>query len=170
MSTATSPCLADARAHGAARAFHRDLTAERRVSRVQERGDTARAVAALLDFGAVGVEYPVEDARSIVARGFEHQGLIEADAGVPIRERAQGPRIDGAAGKSGRRVEYKKIVAEALHLRELDAHGGSIAEAPFGRELALRGKCGQKGLRIAPASLSLGENNDGGKICATSWY
>ena len=57
-----------------------------------------------------------------VARGFEHQRLIESDAQVAVGEGAHRVRIDGRGG-GFRGVENDEIVSQSLHLRELDAHG-----------------------------------------------
>jgi CDP-4-dehydro-6-deoxyglucose reductase len=69
-----------------------------------------------------------------VAWRFEHEGLIEADARVPIGERTHPAGIHGGAGESGGGVEDEKIVCKALHLHELDAHAASIADAINRRE------------------------------------
>jgi hypothetical protein len=86
---------------------------------VQQRRDTARAVAALLDLGAVGIEHSIEHAAPGRA-GLEHQRLIEADAGMPVGEGAQFVRVQVGLGGGG--VEYQEIVAQPLHLQKLDAH------------------------------------------------
>ena len=49
--------------------------------------DAARAVAALLDLGAVGVEDAVVDVGAGAARRLEHQRLVEADAGAAVARR-----------------------------------------------------------------------------------
>jgi ribosomal protein S12 methylthiotransferase len=84
----------------------------------QEAGDAASAVAALLDFTAVGIEDPVVGGGSLTPRRLEHERLVEADAGVAIRE-APNRRCIGSA--AGRGVEQDEVVAEPVHLRELHA-------------------------------------------------
>ena len=81
-----------------------------RSARIQERGDAACAVAALLHFASVGVEDPIEHAIARIARRFEHECLVEADAGAPIGQRTHPAGIDGRAGEPGGRVEDEKIV------------------------------------------------------------
>jgi hypothetical protein len=76
-------------------------------------------VAALFDFRAVGIEDPIEHATVCVTRSFQHQRLIEADAGMPVGEGAQLARVQWTAGGG---VEYQEIVAQPLHLQKLDAH------------------------------------------------
>ena len=86
---------------------------------VQERGDAARTVAALLDLHAVSVEDAVEHPGIGPAGRGEHQGLIEPDAGVPLGE---GPQLRGRRVPVRGRLEDHEVVAEAVHLREVDAH------------------------------------------------
>ena len=54
---------------------------------MHERGDAARAVAALLHLAAVGVEDAVEHGVSGAARRLEHQRLVETDAGMAVGKR-----------------------------------------------------------------------------------
>ncbi len=122
MSTATEPSVADACAHRPAHAAHEQIAAQLGRARIQERRDTARAVAALFHLAAVGIENAIEHAAGRVARRFQHQGLIEADAGVTVGEGAQPVRVPWR--RRGGSVEYQEIVAKALHLHELDAHAG----------------------------------------------
>src|SRR5688572_239244 len=53
-------------------------------------GDAAGAVGALFDLGAVGIEDAVEDVGARGTRRRQCQRLVEADAGVAVRETAQG--------------------------------------------------------------------------------
>jgi len=48
--------------------------------------------------------------------------LVKADTGVPIREPAQ--QLGPQQGLVGGRIEYSEIVADPVHLREIDAHCG----------------------------------------------
>src|SRR6185437_17067268 len=85
-----------------------------------ERRDAPRAVAALLDFAPVGIEDSVGEARARLPRRLEYERLIETDPAAPLGE----PPQRGGRGRSARRrVEYDEVVAEAVHLREVDAHG-----------------------------------------------
>src|SRR5881227_3405249 len=96
---------------------------------LEERRHAARAVAALLDLVAVTVEDPVEDGGARAPRALQHQRLVEADAGAALPEPAQQPRSE--QGLIGGRIEDDEIVADPVHLREIDAHcGQSIAETP----------------------------------------
>src|SRR5438132_3935254 len=85
--------------------------------------------AALLDLVAVTVEDPVEDGGALAPRALQHQRLVEADAGAALPEPAQQPRSE--QGLIGGRIEDDEIVADPVHLGEIDAHcGQSIAETP----------------------------------------
>jgi hypothetical protein len=62
--------------------------------------------------------------RAICApRRIEQQRLVEADPGAPIRQGAQSRRIEEGIGDW--RVENDEVVADSVHLRELDAHCGT---------------------------------------------
>jgi len=89
---------------------------------VQQGGDAARAVPALLDLVA-GVEDAVEDGAVRALRGREHQCLIEADAGAARGETAQSPWREHR--RISRRIEDDEVVADPVHLREIDAHPGA---------------------------------------------
>jgi CDP-4-dehydro-6-deoxyglucose reductase len=115
--------FAYARVDGPAWAAHRDFAPERRGTRIQQRGDATGAIAALLDLGAIGVKNTVKDASARIAGRFEHQRLIETDPGMPVRDRAQRGTIDALIVCRHLRVEDEEIVAETLHLHELDPHG-----------------------------------------------
>ena len=110
----------DARAHEPGRTVEGEHAVAAGAALVQERGNATRAVAALLDLVAVGVENPVEHRRRGAPRPLQHQRLVKADAGAPIRETAQqlGPQHRLVGG----RIEHDKIVAHPVHLREIDAH------------------------------------------------
>jgi hypothetical protein len=70
----------------------------------------------------VGVENAIEHATVRFARRFQQQGLIEADSRVPVRQRTQFVRIDGMTRRL-RGIEHQEIVAQTLHLQEIEAHG-----------------------------------------------
>ncbi len=82
--------------HQAARAVEHELARVRALALLDDAGDAARAVAALLHLAAVGVEDPVIDRGARLARGLEHQRLVEADAGEPVGEAAEGAGGRGA--------------------------------------------------------------------------
>jgi len=98
-------------------AVEHDFTVAHAAARMQERGDAANAVAALLHFAAVGVEDAVIEIGVGAARRLDLQDLVAAHAEVPVGDRAQLLRLerDRLLG----RVEHHEIVAEAVHLREL---------------------------------------------------
>src|SRR5580692_11930331 len=96
------------------------------------RSDTAHAIAALLDLAAVGIEDPVESTARGIAGSFDHQRLIEADAGAPVRERAQRDGIEAGLWRRGWRVEDEEIVAETLHLHKLDPHAAEHSRSVIG--------------------------------------
>jgi hypothetical protein len=87
---------------------------------MEQRGDTARPVSALLDLGTVGVEYSVEHHRVGSPGWLEDQRLVEANALMPIPEVSQ--LVGVQHGLPGGRIEYDKVVARAMHLREIEAH------------------------------------------------
>jgi hypothetical protein len=112
--------VAHPRPHLSGRALQRQLSAEFRMPRIHQSRYATRAVAALFDLRAVRIEYPVVDPALPIAGRLEHQCLIETDAGMSIRERAEAI----CAGSSRRgRIEYQEVVAETLHLQKLEAHG-----------------------------------------------
>ena len=77
---------------------------------------TARAIAALLHFAAVGIEYPVAKIHIGTRRFVDQQNLIAADAEMSIRDITQLRRreIDGLVN----RVEHDKVIAQAVHFGE----------------------------------------------------
>ena len=89
---------------------------------IQKRGNTAHAVSALFDFRAVRIEDAIEGGGTGLPRLLQHQRLIEAYAGVARRQAP--PELPRWQKRAGGRVEYDEVVAEAMHLREIDAHGG----------------------------------------------
>ena len=91
-----------------------------RGTRRDEPRDAARAVAALLDLGAVGIEDSVVDVRAGATWRFEDQRLVEPDAGAPVRQAAQSGGRGHLLGAAG--VEDDEVVAESMHLREGEAH------------------------------------------------
>ena len=133
----------------------RSRPSSRRAS-VQQSRDTARAIAALFDLRAVGIENPIEHAALRVARRFQHQRLIEADARMPIGEGAQPARVQWGAG-GGRRIPKNRCPAPASSKTRC-AWLKSIADAPI---------CRERGLRNVTLEFYLTENNKVGELCAT---
>ncbi len=76
---------------------------------VDQGGDAASAIAALLDLYSVGVEYAVEHLGARTPRGFQHQGLIEPYARMPVCEPPQ--LVGGGKVGAGRHLEHDKVVA-----------------------------------------------------------
>ena len=87
---------------------------------MDEAREAARAVAALLGFAAVDVEDAVAEIRFRVIRGFDHEQLIEPYAGMAISEIANPLRAQLDALRH--RVHDHEVVAQPVHLRELDGH------------------------------------------------
>ena len=82
----------------------------------------ARAVAALFDFTAIGIENTVAEI-GIRPRGlFDDQNLVAADAEMPVGDEPRLWRpwheslVDG--------VEHDKVIARALHFGKADFHEG----------------------------------------------
>jgi hypothetical protein len=63
-----------------------DLVLAGQAPGVRELHEAARAVAALLDLAAVGVDDAVAEVVGGVARLFHHQQLVAADAEMPVGE------------------------------------------------------------------------------------
>src|SRR6185295_9599804 len=85
-----------------------------------ELDEAARAVAALLDFAAVGVEDAIAEVDALLRRPLDDQQLVEADAEVPVGERAD--LLAAEREVLLRRVDDDEIVARALHLGERQLH------------------------------------------------
>ena len=87
---------------------------------MREADETARAVAALLDLTAVGVENPVAEIDIGAIRLFDEQNLIAAHAEMPVAEMAQLFCIEG--DRLANAVDHDEVVPQPLHFREFDAH------------------------------------------------
>ena len=83
-------------------------------------GHAARAVAAVSDLAAVGIEDPIAGRDAVTLRRLEQEDLIAADAEPPIGQPAHlcGVDIDGM----GQTIQQHEVVAEAVHLGERDLH------------------------------------------------
>ena len=87
---------------------------------MHEAHEAARAVAALLDLAAVGVEDAVAEV-DVGAAGFlDQQDLVAADAEMAVGDAAAlfGRERDGLADA----VEHDEVVAEAVHFGEFQFH------------------------------------------------
>ncbi len=94
---------------------------------MDEGRDAPGTVATLLHLGAVGIEDAIEHGGVRPARRFQDEGLVETDAGMPVRQSSQ--RLAGGEGGAGRCLEDDEVVAHPVHLREVDAHGERITES-----------------------------------------
>ncbi len=115
---------------------------------MDEAHEAARAVAALLDLAAIGIEDAVAEIDAGRRRTFDHQDLVATDAKVAVGEKARLGRRRHEVLVDG--VEHDKVVAEAVHFGEADSHGRSIrrvASADFwqlrGQWRLFRGAAGQ---------------------------
>ena len=102
------------------RAVHAQRPAARPAAPPQEFGDAARPVAALLDLAAVGIEDAVVDRGARPGRRLQHQRLVEADAGVAVGQPSPGGGV--GQGRRVRRIHDDEVVAESVHLGEVEAH------------------------------------------------
>ena len=84
MSTETLVGPRDPSTNEAGGAVHGDGVGSARDPAGEEGGDTPRAVPTLFDLDAVRVEDAVENRRIVATGWLEHQGLIEADSGMPV--------------------------------------------------------------------------------------
>jgi hypothetical protein len=108
---------------------------------VHELHEAARAVAALLDLAAVGVEDAVAEVRVRAARALDHQDLVAADAEVAIGDFAD--LLSGKRKRLIRAIDDDEVVPRPLHLGEGELH-------------ALRDSCTQAKMRSIAASSSSG--------------
>ena len=82
-------------------------------------GDAARAVAALLDLAAVGIEDPVMSGRARHAWWLEHQRLVETDAGVPVGQLAPLRRHWAAAPSAGASITRKSLPRPCIFVKAM---------------------------------------------------
>jgi hypothetical protein len=108
------------------RTIHRDRTRRHPSAPMEQSRDATRPVAALFDFDAVGVEYPIENCGIPPPGRLEDQRLVIPYAGMPVREAPE--LLAGRHGLSGGRIEHDKVVTRSMHLREIDAHSYRITE------------------------------------------
>jgi hypothetical protein len=95
---------------------------------MDEAHEAARAVAALLDLAAVGIEDAVAEIDARRRRALDDQDLVAADAEMAVGEKARLGRRRHEVLADG--VEHDEIVAEAVHFGEADAHRRGYAVPP----------------------------------------
>ena len=84
-------------------------------------GKAARAIAALLDLGTVGVVDDVFEIDACCGRRPHGQDLVGTDAKMAVAQEAVMAR--GQAQSATGLVEHDKVVAGPLHFGERNAHG-----------------------------------------------
>jgi hypothetical protein len=91
---------------------------------MDEAHEAARAVAALLDLAAVGVEDAVAEIDARRRAALDDQDLVAADAEMAVGEKARlGRRRHEVLAD---RVEHDEIVAEAMHFGKTNTHRARI--------------------------------------------
>src|SRR6185437_12240163 len=85
----------------------------------EERADAAGTIAALLHLHAIGVEDAVVHGGVGSPGRLQDERLVEPDAGVAVREAADERAVERGAGGG---IEHGEVVAEPVHLGELEAH------------------------------------------------
>ena len=102
------------------RGADRDLAVARQPPVIHETGKAARAIAALFDLAAIGIEDAVVELCIGVARSFDQQYLVAADTEPPVGEGAQLGFVEHHLLTG--RVEHDEIVAQAMHFGEIQDH------------------------------------------------
>ena len=92
--------------------------------------EAARAVAAMLDFLAVGVEDAVVEVGAGRARRLDQQNLVAADAEMAIGERARVLGVERDRLTHG--IEHDEIVSHTLHFGESQPHQRAKSNASTG--------------------------------------
>lgn len=87
-------------------------------------GQTARTIAALTDFGTIGIEDAIPKIHILDRRRVDHQNLITTDAPPPVRQHAA--LLCAQAQWLFQAIEHDEIVAQSLHLGELKPHDRHI--------------------------------------------
>src|SRR5256885_2054300 len=108
------------RADGAAEGLHGDFRLGSKPAPMHELDEAARAVAALLDLAAVGVEDAVAEVRAIGLRPLDDQDLVAADAEMAIGDLAQLFAREREGPSSA--IQHDEVVAGTLHLGEGKLH------------------------------------------------
>jgi len=111
----------EARDDDSAEGFDADFAFRAQPLLMNETYEAASAVAALLDFAAVGVEDAIAEIDVRLASFFNEQNLVTADAEVAVGEQAQLRR--GQRDRLTKPVEDDEVVAQSVHLDECQLHG-----------------------------------------------
>ena len=115
------PVVFELRRDDAAARLDADAALRAQALLVHEAHEAARAVAALLDFAAVGVEDAVAEIDVGAGRRFDHQHLVAADAEIAVGEATHLLRRQDDRLANG--VDNDEVVTEAVHLGETQTHG-----------------------------------------------
>src|SRR6267378_2487647 len=94
---------------------------------VHELHEAARAVAALLDLAAVGVEDAVAEVHAASLRPLNHEDLVATDSQMSIRDLFQLLFIEIECRRG--RIQYHEIVAGSLHLGKRKLHADCRTQA-----------------------------------------
>ncbi len=107
---------------------HADAILVGQASIADKAREATRAVAALLDLAAIGIDDAVAEINARLRRGSDDQDLISPDAEAPVGQKAElgGVEIQRPAGL----VEHDKVVARALHLGETKLHAADYEFSP----------------------------------------
>ena len=87
---------------------------------MNETYEAARAVAALLDLAAIGIEDAVAKIDARLAGRVDQQNLVAADAEMTVGQIAQ--LLRGQRNLLADAVEDNEIVAQTVHFREFEFH------------------------------------------------
>ena len=92
---------------------------------MHEPHEAARAVAAVLDFAAVGVEYAVAEVGFRVGRSIHDEDLVATDPELAMSDRARTFRghLDGLPHA----VQHHEVVTGSVHFGEIPDHRAIIA-------------------------------------------
>ena len=101
-------------------AFHAYAARVATALKSQQLGDAARTVAALLHLVTVGIEDAIEGFGVDAARALDDQCLIKADAAMAIGQLL--PLLRRELFGNGIGLEHDKVVAQPVHLGEIDLH------------------------------------------------
>ena len=99
-----------------------------------ETGEIACAVAALLDFAAVGVENPITEVGLLGRKPFYQQELVEAYAGMAVGP--GGNRCRSGVERAADAVDNDKVVTQAVHFSEFQS-GHEVVCRRFGKGASL---------------------------------
>ena len=93
---------------------------------VHEAHEAARAVAALFDLAAIGIEDAIAEINVRARRFLDDEDLVAADTKVPVGEKLRLGRCELGEGGVAHGIEHDKVVAQALHLGKHEFHILSI--------------------------------------------